>query len=143
MESFSEIFQAMVQDHGQRPRNFGRLEAFTHHAEGVNPLTGDRIEVYFQVSEADVINAARFSGKLSSLAATSASVMIPQLIGLARQEAQKLIVETLKRISGEQPVPEELPESEYTVLLEIRNFPHRVRCASLAWNTAATALASD
>ena len=140
MENFSEIFQAMIQDHGRRPRHFGKLESPSHRAEGVNPITGDTIEIYISLDDAGVIESAQFAGKMSSLATTSASVMTGKLIGLDQAAALELIDLTLKRFKSEQLVPDDLPEDEYSVLLEIRHVPNRIRCASLAWNTAAVAL---
>lgn len=140
MDQFDEIFQAMVHDHGQRPRNFGEFEGATHRAEGVNPLTGDRIEVFAEIDSDQIIRKLTFTGKASSLATTSASVMTGALIGKSLLEALDSIVMTLQLISGDAAPPANLPENEYSLLLEIRNYPHRVRCVALAWNTAKSAL---
>ena len=145
MDGFSEIFQAMIQDHGRRPRNFGELEEATHTSEGVNPITGDQLKVSIQISsEGDEakIKQIRFSGTASALATTSASVMTSHLQSLPLQEARECIARTLRWFAGEESVPTDLPEDEYAVLLEIRNIPHRVPCARLAWNTADSALAN-
>ena len=139
MEAFSEIFEAMVHDHAQSPRNFGDLENYTHEAEGVNPLTGDRLNIQFQVENEHIVKTG-FTGKASSLATTSASVMTGVLAGTTIDDALSKISDTLARLNDEATVPDDLPDDSYSVLLEIRNFPHRVRCAALAWNTAKKAL---
>jgi len=140
MDAFGEMFQAVVHDHGRRPRNFGDLDQATHVAEGVNPLTGDHLKIQVRVGKSEIIESAGFTGKASALATTSASIMTGVLRGLSVSEARSKISETLAIISGEAHLPAELPEDEYAVLLEIRQFPHRIRCASLAWKTAAQAL---
>ena len=143
MNSFSEIFQAMIQDHGQLPRNFGKLDETTHSAEGVNPITGDRLEISIKASSSDGterIAEIKFSGQASALATTSASVMTNHLASMTLQRARETVEQTLRWITGEEEIPGDLPEDEYSVLLEIRNIPHRVPCARLAWNTASCAL---
>ena len=142
MDAFSERFHVMIQDHWARPRNFGNLEAPTHHAEGVNPLTGDQIAVEFRTGRSGKIKEAGFTGNASALATASASVMTGKLVGLSPDESVDQINQTLKWISNEEPVPENLPKNEFSILLEIRRFPHRIRCVALAWKTAAAALGS-
>ena len=143
MDGFSEIFQAMIQDHGQRPRNFGTIEGATCSAEGVNPITGDRLEIFVTTTPGDEpgrITEIKFTGKASALATTSASVMTCQLAAMTLPDARDFVEQSLRWISGEEDVPGDLSEDEYAILLEIRNFPHRIPCASLAWKTAACAL---
>lgn len=141
MENFSELFEAMVFDHGSHPRNLRSIGGATHRAEGVNPISGDQLTVEFQVDEEDHIVEAGFSGKASALAMASASVMTTHLEGKTLQEASDFIEKTLGRISGDEAIPGDLPADPYRILLEIRQFPHRVRCVALAWRTARSALA--
>lgn len=143
MDSFGELFQAVVYDHSRRPRNFGELDQATHVAEGVNPITADYLKIQLQVDSTGSITTVGFTGKASALAITSASIMTGILSGLSLFEARKKVNETLALISGEAQLPDRLPEDEYAVLLEIRHFPHRIRCASLAWKTAEQALQSQ
>ena len=144
MDAFSEIFQLMIQDHGRNPRNFGELVGADQSAEGVNPLTGDSLTVYLRLESDDnaCLSEVTFAGKASALATTSASVMTGVLKGLSVSDAKSQIEKTLGWIAGKEELQEEsMPEDEYAVLLEIRHFPHRQKCASLAWQTAAAALA--
>lgn len=141
MENFSELFEAMVSDHGSRPRNFRGIDGATHRAEGANPLSGDQLTVEFVVNNEGCITSAGFSGKASALATASASVMTTQLEGKTLPEIHKFIEQTLNLIAGEEELSDDLPEDEYRVLLEVRQFPNRVRCVALAWQTAKSALA--
>ena len=141
MDAFSEIFQLMIQDHGRNPRNFGELTNADQSAEGVNPLTGDTITVYLRLAD-ECLSEVTFSGKASALATTSASVMTGVLKGLSVDEAQSQVEKTLDWIAGKDELQDEsMPEDEFAVLLVIRHFPHRHKCASLAWQTATAALA--
>lgn len=141
MENFSELFEAMVSDHGSRPRNFQNVERATHRAEGVNPLSGDQLTFEFEVDGEERIKSAGFAGKASALATTSASVMTTQLKGKTLPEVREFIEQTLNLIAGEEELPENLPDDEYRLLLEVRQFPNRVPCVALAWRTAKSALA--
>ena len=116
MDGFSEIFQAMIQDHGQRPRNFGILEEATHSAEGVNPVTGDRIEIFIRTTsddETERIEEITFTGKASALGITSASVMTKHLVSMTVSEARETIEQTLQWIDAKGEIPDDLPEEPH------------------------------
>lgn len=140
MEAFSEIFEALIQDHGSRPRHYGSLPEARFQAEGINPLTGDRFTVFIETGSDDLVTKASFTGRGSALALASASIMVSSLRGLSRAAALELVRTTLRRIEGQEPAPSELPESEWSHLLEVRHFPHRIACAALPWKTALKAL---
>ncbi len=140
MAHFSELLEALILDHGRQPRNRGPLPSHTHRAEGLNPLTGDQLEVLLEIDSANsLIVGASFQGTGSSLSLTSASVMTGELKGLDARTAIAQIESTIARLEGD-PTPETLPMCEYTILLEIRDVPQRVPCAALAWRTALRAL---
>ncbi len=133
------MFAAVIHDHGSQPRNYGEVDGATHEAEGVNPLTGDRVRVQFRVEEeSGAILEAGFTGGGSSLMLASASIMTVKLQSMTRAEAEEIVRGTVRWIEGEDPG--ELPEDEWSVFLEIRRFPHRASCAALAWKTACRAL---
>ena len=151
MERLGEVLAALIDDHGKRPRNFGDLEDATHSAEGVNAATGDFFRVMIRLGptvpssvedrtllngESNRVESVRFTGRGSALAIASASVMTMTLQSLTEQEAIQKIEETLEWISVRKSLPKELPDNEWSRLLEIREIPHRISCASLPWKTA-------
>ena len=140
MEAFSEIFEALIQDHGSRPRHYGSLPGARSQAEGINPQSGDRFTVFFETGSGDLVTEASFIGRGSALALASASIMASALRGMSPAAALELVRRTLRRMEGEEETPSELPESELNHLLEVRHFPHRIPCAALPWKTALKAL---
>lgn len=142
-ERFSEIFEAVIQDHSSRARNFGKIESPDAEAEGLNPLTGDRLTVQLSLDEDKKrLERVLFSGSGSSLALASASIMTGELTGDSPKIAIGKAKLFLGWLEGEPINRDDAPreEKELWVLLEIRNFPHRTRCAGLAWKTGLAAL---
>jgi nitrogen fixation NifU-like protein len=131
-----ELYQEAILDHGRKPRNFGRLEGETHTAEGYNPLCGDRVRLALRVADGQVMEA-RFDGVGCAISQASASLMTLSVAGLGVADAQALS-ETFRRLLTEGGDAEGIGELE--CLLGVRNFPNRVKCATLAWHALASAL---
>jgi nitrogen fixation NifU-like protein len=138
MSDLSDLYQEVILDHNKRPRNFRKIEAPSHHAEGFNPLCGDRLNVYVQVDEG-VITDLAFEGSGCAISKASASLMTDELKGRTVDEAQALFTRFHHVVTTppDQPV-EEL--GKLSVLAGVREFPVRVKCASLAWHTLKAAL---
>ncbi len=141
MSDLSDLYQEVILDHNKRPRNFRRLEAPSHHAEGYNPLCGDRLELFVQVSGA-VISDVAFLGSGCAISKASASLMTDAVKGRTMEEALDLFnrFHHVVTTPPDQPV-EDL--GKLSVLAGVRQFPVRVKCASLAWHTLKSALARE
>jgi nitrogen fixation NifU-like protein len=135
-----DLYQEVVIDHSKHPRNFHALEGATRTAEGVNPLCGDQLTLYMQLSDGLIADIA-FQGAGCAISQASASLMTMALKGKPQQEALALVgrVHTMltKGPSG-MVQPDEL--GKFTVLSGVWQFPVRVNCATLAWHTLRSAL---
>jgi nitrogen fixation protein NifU and related proteins len=138
MSELTDLYQEVILDHNRRPRNFRAIASPSHHAEGYNPLCGDRLNLYVQVS-GDTITDVAFEGSGCAISKASASLMTDALKGKTVSEANSLFERFHKVVTTppDQPV-EDL--GKLSVLAGVREFPVRVKCASLAWHTLKAAL---
>jgi nitrogen fixation protein NifU and related proteins len=138
MSDLTDLYQEVILDHNKRPRNFREIQSPSHEAEGFNPLCGDRLNVYVQV-DGDVITDLAFLGSGCAISKASASLMTDALKGHTVAEARALFTRFHHVVTTppEQPV-EDL--GKLSVLAGVREFPVRVKCASLAWHTLKAAL---
>lgn len=142
-DDLRELYQEIIIDHGRSPRNFGALACPTCIQEGVNPLCGDRLTLYLQI-EHDKIKAVRFSGQGCAISMASASLMTSEVQGKTLQAAEDLFAEfhaALTAKDATQPVNEE-HLGKLTVLMGVKAYPARVKCATLAWHTLHAALSA-
>jgi nitrogen fixation NifU-like protein len=139
MPELRDLYQEVILDHGRRPRNFGPLAHASHHAEGVNPLCGDRLELHLQVEDG-VIREARFEGSGCAISTASASLMTEALKGRTAADAQVLIAAFVALVTGRQAADADAPLGKLEVLGGVREFPTRIKCATLAWHTLDAAL---
>jgi nitrogen fixation protein NifU and related proteins len=133
-----DLYQEVILDHNRRPRNFRVLEAPTHHAEGFNPLCGDRLDLFLHV-EADRIADVGFQGSGCAISRASASLMTDAVKGRSLGEARDLF-ERFHRMVTTPPDQGVEDLGKLSVLSGVREFPVRVKCASLAWHTLKAAL---
>jgi nitrogen fixation NifU-like protein len=133
MSDLADLYQEVILDHNRRPRNFHALADASHKAEGYNPLCGDRLTLYLKVS-GDTIEDVSFEGAGCAISKASASLMTDAVKGRTRAEAQALFERFHRMVTTppDQPV-EEL--GKLSSLAGVREFPVRVKCASLAWHT--------
>lgn len=132
-----ELYQEIILDHSKRPRNLGRLEDATATAEGFNPLCGDRLTLALRL-ENDVIRDVRFLGCGCAISTASASLMTEVLKGRTRQEAEKLFERFHQLLTTDSAGTADL--GKLAVFSGVREFPARVKCATLAWHTLKAAL---
>ncbi len=139
MADLRELYQEVILDHHKRPRNFGPLPEENHHAKGHNPLCGDRIVVHL-VLDGGVIRDVRFEGAGCAISRASASLMTDAVKGKPVAEAERLFEEFHRLVTT--GVDEEVEASlgKLNVFCGVREFPSRVKCASLAWHTLHSAL---
>lgn len=136
-----ELYQQLVFDHYKRPRNQHALGAATHHAEGHNPLCGDEVTVWLDVADG-VVRDVAFQGGGCAIATASASLMTEAVKGKPVAEVEKLFDEFHRMVTGkDEGTHSELGKLE--VLAGVREFPVRVKCATLAWHTLHAALERD
>ena len=132
-----ELYRDVILDHNRHPRNFGPLEDANHHAEGNNPLCGDRLKLYLKV-ENDVVKEASFEGAGCAISTASASLMTESLKGKTREEALRLIDKFHTLLTTDTPASKDL--GKLVVFCGVRDYPARVKCATLAWHTLKSAL---
>jgi len=139
MSDLRDLYQEVILDHNRHPRNFGVLEGANRVAEGHNPLCGDRVSVYLQIEE-DRIRGIAFRGSGCAISTASASLMTEALKGKTVEEARKLFhgFHDLVTTGGEDD-PDRL--GKLAVFSGVREFPIRVKCATLCWHTLRSALA--
>lgn len=148
MADLRDLYQEVVLDHGRRPRNFGPLPGANRHAEGFNPLCGDQLTLHLKVDEAGVIEQARFEGSGCAISTASASLMTEALKGRHTTEAQALFeaFHTLLTsgqtgdAAGDAATIAPAMLGKLKVLAGVREFPLRIKCATLAWHTLDAAL---
>jgi nitrogen fixation protein NifU and related proteins len=140
MNELSELYQQVILDHNRQPRNFKKLENANRKSEGYNPLCGDRIVVYL-LMEDDVIQNIAFEGSGCAISKASASMMTEILKGKNKNEALDLFDKFRKMITTPADVSVDSDGlGKLAVLSGVREFPVRVKCASLAWHTLNAAL---
>ena len=132
-----DLYQEVILDHNRRPRNFRALEA-GRKAEGFNPLCGDRITVYLTVDNG-VITDVAFQGSGCAISKASASLMTEAVKGKTMAEAQALFERFQQMVTAPTDAPLD-NLGKLTVLAGVRQFPVRVKCASLAWHTLRAAV---
>lgn len=133
-----ELYQDVVFDHARSPRNRRALAHASHHAHGHNPLCGDRVAVHLDVADG-VIRDVAFEGEGCAIATASASLMTEALKGRPVAEAERLFEGFHDMVAGADAEPH--PElGKLGVLAGVREFPVRVKCATLAWHTLQAAL---
>ena len=139
MSELSDLYQEVILDHNRRPRNFHALPEPSHTAEGYNPLCGDRLTLYVQL-QGETITDMSFEGAGCAISKASASMMTDALKGRTVAEADALFARFHQMVTTppDQPVED---MGKLSSLAGVREFPVRVKCASLAWHTFKAALA--
>jgi len=134
-QDLRELYQEVIIDHGRHPRNFKKLEDHSHSQEGYNPLCGDRLMLYLKVEKNRVIDAA-FEGVGCAISMASASLMTSQIKGKTLEEIQQLFQAFHCLVTTPEP-PASIQDclGKLTVLGGVRDFPTRIKCATLAWHT--------
>jgi nitrogen fixation protein NifU and related proteins len=141
MSDLRDLYQEVILDHHKRPRNFGPLPDANHHAEGHNPLCGDRLTVHVDVEDGLIRNVA-FEGAGCAISRASASLMTDAIKGRSLAEAEQLFEEFHQMVTSGVDGQVEEALGKLAVFCGVREYPSRVKCASLAWHTLHAALES-
>ena len=132
-----DLYQEVILDHSRKPRNFSPLNDASHTAEGYNPLCGDRCKLFVKQKDG-VIENISFQGSGCAISTSSASIMTEALKGKSVEEAESMLREFLDMVTKDQPEEHEL--GKLAVFSGVREYPARVKCATLAWHTLRAAL---
>ena len=136
----NDLYRDVILDHNRQPRNFGDLEPADASVEGFNPMCGDHLTLRLRLSR-DTISEIRFEGQGCAISTASASLMTEAVKGKSRGEALKLFERVHQLLTDDAAPPaEEL--GKLAALSGVREYPARVKCASLCWHTLASALKS-
>ena len=145
-EEMRELYRELILDHARNPRHFHKLDDATHTAEGINPLCGDKLKLYVHVDDNDVITEAAFEGSGCAISVASASLLTDLVAGLSRDTAIDCSGETTGRLTD----PDGHVSKDIGVNLDkiraldgVRDYPSRVKCATLAWHALRSAMQGD
>jgi nitrogen fixation protein NifU and related proteins len=141
MSELSDLYQEVILDHNRRPRNFRVIDQASRQQEGYNPLCGDRLTLYVTL-DGDRISDLAFQGSGCAISKASASLMTETLKGKTVDEARELF-EKFHDMVTSSPDTEAEDLGKLSVLSGVREYPTRVKCASLAWHTVRAALAGE
>lgn len=139
MADLRELYQEVILDHSKHPRNFGVLPEADHVAEGYNPLCGDKLHLYLRFEGGRVADV-RFEGKGCAISTASASLMTEAVKGATREEAERLFERFHELVTGDGNPEEQAELGKLVVLAGVREFPVRIKCATLCWHTLRSAL---
>ena len=141
MFSLNDLYKEVIIDHTKAPRNFGKLEPCSHNAEGFNPLCGDQLHVYLQIDTNNIIEDVKFEGQGCSISTASASLMTQILKGKSLDEFNVLFTafhDMATADMDDEPVEDVL--GKLAVLAGVKEFPSRIKCATLCWHTVKSAI---
>ena len=142
-----ELYQDIILEHGSNPRNFGRCEGFSHEAKGHNPLCGDQVQVYLKLNEKKNVEKLTFEGSGCAISMASTSIMTELVEGKTFDVAKNIIDEFLKMIKiGSEIKTKNLTEDQKTKIMSlsgVKQFPMRVKCATLSWHTLNSAMEGE
>lgn len=139
MNELQELYQQVILDHNKNPRNFGELQGANCYAEGYNPLCGDHINIALVV-ENDSITEVKFNGNGCAISKASASIMTTVLKGKTLAEAGEMFEQFHDLVTNDDAKPELESLGKLAVFTGVREFPARVKCASLCWHTMKNAI---
>jgi nitrogen fixation NifU-like protein len=143
MSELSDLYQEVILDHNKNPRNFREIENADKTAEGHNPLCGDQLKLYLAMDD-DCVKDVAFKGSGCAISKASASMMTQVVKGKTREQAEVLFDEFHRMVLGE--MDEEQEENhlgKLKIFAGVREFPARVKCASLSWHTLHAALNNE
>lgn len=139
MDNLRELYQQVILDHNKNPRNFRKMEHPDGFAHGNNPLCGDQIDVYLKLKDG-IVEDVSFDGHGCAICTSSASMMTTALKGKTEEEAHALFESFHHALTEDERHPEDVPLGKLEVLKGVKDYPVRVKCATLAWHTFDAAL---
>ena len=136
-----DLYRELILDHSREPRNFGKLESASHAADGINPLCGDKLHVYLEIRDGRIAKS-RFEGSGCAISMASASLMTEAVTNLPVADADTCYEQVTQRLTqSDAPDPIVLEHIEKLNALDgVRDYPMRVKCATLAWHALHAAI---
>jgi nitrogen fixation NifU-like protein len=139
-----QLYQDIILEHGKSPRNFGRCKKYTHEAKGYNPLCGDKVQIFLNLNEEKKVENLTFEGSGCAISMASTSIMTELVKGKSLEVVKKIVFDFLDMIKNTQEIKsEELDEDQKTIIMSlsgVKQYPMRVKCATLAWHTLNSAM---
>tara|TARA_B100001123_G_scaffold161031_1_gene185929 strand:+ start:152 stop:622 length:471 start_codon:yes stop_codon:yes gene_type:complete len=139
-----QLYQDIILEHGKNPRNLGKCKGYSHEASGYNPLCGDKVHVYLKMDNKKKVEGLTFEGDGCAISLASASIMTELVQGKSFEEAKEIMNAFLNMIKNTSEIQSNyLDEDQKTKLMSlsgVKQFPMRVKCATLSWHTLVSAL---
>ena len=139
-----QLYQDIILEHGKSPRNFGRCKKYTHEAKGYNPLCGDKVQIFLNLNKEKKVENLTFEGSGCAISMASTSIMTELVKGKSLEVVKKIVFDFLDMIKNTQEIKsEELDEDQKTIIMSlsgVKQYPMRVKCATLAWHTLNSAM---
>jgi len=142
--NLKELYQEIILDHGKNPRNLRKTDNFNKNAKGYNPLCGDKVHVYLKLNENKKVEDISFEGSGCAISMASASIMTDLVKGKEEKEVKEIVSDLLNMIKEKDNLNNKiLKDDEKTKLMclsGVKQYPMRVKCATLSWHTLTSAL---
>ena len=142
--NLKDLYQEIILDHGKNPRNLGKFENFNKDAKGHNPLCGDKVHIFLKLDENKKVVDISFEGEGCAISMASASIMTDLMKGKSETEAKEIISKFLDMIKEKDDINSNLLKSDEKIKLMslggVKNYPMRVKCATLSWHALSSAL---
>ena len=139
-----QLYQDIILEHGKSPRNFGKCEKYTHEAKGHNPLCGDQVKVYLKLNNKKKVENLTFEGSGCAISMASTSIMTELVKGKNLEAAKKITNAFLNMIKNTNEIQsDDINEDQKTKIMSlsgVKQYPMRVKCATLAWHTLTSAI---
>jgi len=139
-----QLYQDIILEHGKSPRNLGKCEGYSHDAKGYNPLCGDKVHVYLKLNSGKKVEGLTFEGEGCAISLASASIMTELVKGKSFDETRDIMNAFLNMIKNTSEIrSNHLDEDQKTKLMSlsgVKQFPMRVKCATLSWHTLISAM---
>lgn len=140
-DDLQDLYRELILDHARHPRHFGKLPSTTHTAEGINPLCGDKLRIYLNVGSGDTIDDIAFEGSGCAISMASASLLTEALAGRAVADAMRYFEAVTQRLTGKEGTRDAAVDlGKLGALDGVRDYPSRVKCATLAWHALRSAI---
>ena len=139
-----QLYQDIILEHGKSPRNLGKCEGYSHEAQGYNPICGDKVHVYLKLDNGKKVENLTFEGDGCAISLASASIMTELVKGKSFDETKEIMSAFLNMIKKSSEIQSNhLDDDQKTKLMSlsgVKQFPMRVKCATLSWHTLVSAM---
>jgi nitrogen fixation NifU-like protein len=135
-----DLYRELILDHARNPRHFGTLPEMTHHAEGINPLCGDKLHLYLRIDDDGRIADVAFEGSGCAISVASASLLTETVAGLSTEQAMSRFAVVIEALTTDNGPGAAAGLGKLAALQGVREYPSRVKCATLAWHALCAAI---